>query len=49
LETLVTQDGTVDIKNCEAVKQCFKSILIVLKNEIENEADRDVNEAIGII
>ncbi|KAL4104378.1 hypothetical protein QTP88_019679 [Uroleucon formosanum] len=36
-------------KNCEALKQCFRSILIVLKTEIENEADRDVNEAIGIL
>lgn len=36
-------------KNCEALKQCFKSILSVLKMEIENEADRDVNEAIGIM
>jgi len=36
-------------KNCEALKQCFRSILIVLKTEIENEADRDVNEAIGMM
>ncbi|KAF0709199.1 zinc finger MYM-type protein 1-like, partial [Aphis craccivora] len=36
-------------KNCEALKQCFRSILIVLKTKIENEADRDVNVAIGIL
>lgn len=35
--------------NCEALKKCFKSILSVLKMEIENEADRDVNEAIGLM
>ncbi|KAL4091985.1 hypothetical protein QTP88_026579 [Uroleucon formosanum] len=36
-------------KNFQALKQCFKSILSVLNNEIENKADRDVNEAIGIL
>jgi len=36
-------------KNYEALKQCCKSILSVLNKEIENEADRDVNEAIGIM
>jgi len=36
-------------KNREALKQPFKSILSVLKKEIENEANRDINEAIGIM
>lgn len=35
-------------KNCEAVQKCYASIITLLKEEIENNNDRDVNEAIGI-
>jgi len=35
-------------KNCEAVLKCYASIIKLLKEEIENNNDRDVNEAIGI-
>lgn len=33
--------------NCEAVMSSFKAIVDTLINEIENESDKDVNEAIG--
>lgn len=35
-------------RNCEAVKKSFKAIILALEQEIEDESDRDVNEAIGI-
>lgn len=34
-------------KNCEAVKMNYKAIVIALEEEIENDSDKDVNEAIG--
>ncbi|KAF0691097.1 zinc finger MYM-type protein 1-like, partial [Aphis craccivora] len=34
---------------CEAVKKFFKAIVLALEEEIEEESDRDVNEAIGIL
>lgn len=34
-------------RNCEAVMSSFKAIVDTLINEIENESDKDVNEAIG--
>lgn len=34
-------------KNCEAVMSSYKAILSALRNEIENESDKDVNEALG--
>ncbi|XP_050530995.1 zinc finger MYM-type protein 1-like [Daktulosphaira vitifoliae] len=36
-------------KNCEAVKTNYKAIIIALEEEIENDGDKDVNEAIGIL
>ena len=35
-------------KNCEAVQKCYASIIRLLKEEIENNNDKDVYEAIGI-
>lgn len=35
-------------KNCEALQKCYASIKRLLKEEIENNNDKDVNEAIGI-
>lgn len=35
-------------KNCEAVIQSYQAIVNVLQEEIEEEMDKDVNEAIGI-
>jgi len=34
-------------RNCEAVMSNYKSIVDTLINDIENESDKDVNEAIG--
>lgn len=34
-------------RNCEVVKKNFKAIVLALEEEIEEESDRDVNEAIG--
>jgi len=34
-------------RNCEAIKKSFKAIVLALEEEIEDESDRDVNEAIG--
>lgn len=34
-------------KNCEAVLSCYEAIIRVLEEEVENQNDRDVNEAIG--
>lgn len=36
-------------KNCEAILYNFKAIVNVLKDEIEKQTDRNVNEAIGKI
>uniref|UniRef100_A0A2S2QNB5 Zinc finger MYM-type protein 1 n=1 Tax=Sipha flava TaxID=143950 RepID=A0A2S2QNB5_9HEMI len=35
-------------KNCDAILDCYQAIIHVLQEEIENENDKDVNEAIGI-
>lgn len=35
-------------RNCEAVKNCYESIVKTLEEEIENEIDKDTNEALGI-
>lgn len=36
-------------RNIESVKNSYKAIIQALEEEIENEDDRGVNEAIGII
>ncbi|XP_060863223.1 zinc finger MYM-type protein 1-like [Metopolophium dirhodum] len=36
-------------KNCDAILDCYQAIIHVLQEEIENENDKDVNEAIGIL
>lgn len=35
-------------ENCEAVIRCYPEIINVLQEEIKDEMDKDVNEAIGI-
>lgn len=36
-------------RNIECVKASYKAIIQALEEEIENEDDREVNEAIGIL
>lgn len=32
-------------KNCDAILDCYQAIIYVLQEEIENDNDKDVNEA----
>jgi len=36
-------------KNCESVINNYKAIVAVLQEEIDNQLDRNLNEAIGIL
>lgn len=37
------------MKNCESVLENYEAIVAVLQEEIDNQLDRNVSEAIGII